>query len=262
MNAFTNAPSTWDYIPRALAVLISRLCTADSAILVVFRGSLLLYYTLLVEYCCTSSISGICTAGTAKYWQYLVRLVLRVLRIHEVVPKYSHYAQYAGSMKYISTICLCTAVSHFTADSIHCSRIVPRMGVEENYFRGGELEYLEHWQYFGSICCEHSKYRRVQHPSIPTTSDVCAAGTVCCARDFVLLIILPVRAVFGPSVLVLLMYSQYSQYYGLQYYSITLSTRATQYMYSILRAYLENLLRRRMLLSLLLLLLPLWRLCR
>ena len=190
--------------PRVLAVLISRLCTADSAILVVFQGSLLLYYILLVEYCCTSSISGICTAGTAKYRQYLVRLVLRVLRIHEVVPKYSHYAQYAGSMKYISTICLCTAVSHFTADSIHCSRIVPRMGVEENYFRGGELEYLEHWQYFGSICCEHSKYRRVQHPSIPTTSDVCAAGTVCCARDFVLLIILPVRAVFGPSVLVLL----------------------------------------------------------
>ena len=32
-------------IPRVLAVLISRLCTADSAILVVFRSSLLLYYT-------------------------------------------------------------------------------------------------------------------------------------------------------------------------------------------------------------------------
>ena len=34
-------------IPRVLAVvLLSRLCTADSAILVLFRGSLLLYYTL------------------------------------------------------------------------------------------------------------------------------------------------------------------------------------------------------------------------
>ena len=103
-------------IPRVLAVLISRLCTADSAILVVFRGSLLLYYTLLVEYCCTSSISGICTAGTAKYWQYFVRLVLRVLvlralRVLGVVPKYSQKAQYTGSMRYIPTIYLCTAVS-------------------------------------------------------------------------------------------------------------------------------------------------------
>ena len=105
-------------IPRVLAVLISRLCTADSAILVVFRGSLLLYYTLLVEYCCTSSISGICTAGTAKYWQYFVRLVLRemVLRVLRVlgvltVPKYFQYSQYTGSMKYISTVYLCTAVS-------------------------------------------------------------------------------------------------------------------------------------------------------
>ena len=103
-------------IPRALAVLISILCTADSAILVVFRDSLLLYYTLLVEHCCTSSNSGICTAGTAKYWQYFVRLVLRVLvlrvlRAHGVVPKYSQYAQYTGSMKYIFTNYLCTAVS-------------------------------------------------------------------------------------------------------------------------------------------------------
>ena len=75
-----------------------------SAILVVFRGSLILYYTLLVEYCCTSSISGICTAGTAKYWQYFVRLVLRVLRVLGVVPKRFQYAQYAGSMKYIPDI--------------------------------------------------------------------------------------------------------------------------------------------------------------
>ena len=64
MNAFTDAPSTWGnrnyfrekivQIPRVLAVLILRLCTADSAIPVVFRGSILLHYTLLVEYCCTS----------------------------------------------------------------------------------------------------------------------------------------------------------------------------------------------------------------
>ena len=26
--------------------------------------------------------------------------------------------------------------------------MVPRMGVEANYFRGGELEYLEYCQYF------------------------------------------------------------------------------------------------------------------
>ena len=64
-----------------------------------------------------------------------------------------------------------------------------------------------------------------------------------------------------PSV-VLLIYSQYSLYFGLQYYSSTLSIRSTRYMYSILWAYLQHLLRRwRLLLLLLLLLLPLWRLC-
>ena len=40
--------------------------------------------------------------------------------------------------------------------------------------------------------------------STPTTSDVCTAGTACCTRGSVLLIILPVLAVFGPSVVVLL----------------------------------------------------------
>ena len=40
--------------------------------------------------------------------------------------------------------------------------------------------------------------------STPTISDVCTAGTACCTRGSVLLIILPVLAVFGPSVLVLL----------------------------------------------------------
>ena len=65
MKAFTNAPSTWEHrkiYPRentsdtastrstCVEIMYS---TADSAILVVFRGSLLLYYTLLVEYCCT-----------------------------------------------------------------------------------------------------------------------------------------------------------------------------------------------------------------
>ena len=69
------------HIPRVPAVLISRLCTSDSAILVVFRGSLLLYYTLLVEYCCTSSIAATCTTGTAKYWRYFVRLVLLLLQL-------------------------------------------------------------------------------------------------------------------------------------------------------------------------------------
>ena len=70
-----------------------RLGTADSAIVLVFRRSLQLYYILLVEYSYTSSISGICPAGTAKYCQYFVRLllrvlVLRVLRVLGVVPKY------------------------------------------------------------------------------------------------------------------------------------------------------------------------------
>ena len=71
---------------------------------------------------------------------------------------------------------------------------------------GWELEYSEYWRYFGSICCEHSKYLRVQHSyrlSTPAISDVCTAGSAC-TRGSVLLIILPV-AVFGPSVVLLLM---------------------------------------------------------
>ena len=82
-------------IPRVLAVLISRLGTTDSVIVLVFRRSLqLLYYTLLVEYCYALSISGICSAGTAKYRQHFVLLllrvlVLRILRVLGVVPKYS-----------------------------------------------------------------------------------------------------------------------------------------------------------------------------
>ena len=66
-----------------------------------------------------------------------------------------------------------------------------------------------------------------------------------------------------PSV-VLLKYSQYSLYCGLQYFSNTLSTRSTKNCtrYSIFRAYLEHLLRRRLLLLLLLLVLRhLWRPC-
>ena len=62
------------------------------------------------------------------------------------------------------------------------------------------------------------------------------------------------------SSVVMLTYSQYSQYYGLQCYSKTLSTRSTKSIYSILQAYMEHLLQRRLLLFLLLLL-PLWRLC-
>ena len=80
MNAFTDAPSTWEYrkvFPRentsdtaSTRSTYFEIVYCGSAILVVFRGSLILYYTLLVEYCCTSSISGICTAGTAKYCGY------------------------------------------------------------------------------------------------------------------------------------------------------------------------------------------------
>ena len=40
--------------------------------------------------------------------------------------------------------------------------------------------------------------------STPTISDVCTAGAACCIRGSVLLITLPVLAVFEPSVLVLL----------------------------------------------------------
>ena len=84
-NAFIDAPSTWEYwkvfsrenasdaASTRSTVHISKLCTADCVILVVFRGSRVLHTMICLWntwYYCTSSISAICTAGTAKCSEY------------------------------------------------------------------------------------------------------------------------------------------------------------------------------------------------
>ena len=72
-------------------------------------------------------------------------------------------------------------------------------------FEGGTR--VQHWQYFEGICCGTRNiygFNPLDTVSTSTISDVYTAGTACCTRGFVLLIILPVLAVFGPSVLVLL----------------------------------------------------------
>ena len=56
-------------IPRVLAVLISRLCTADGAIPVVFRGSLLLHYQVYSAY------------GILLYFKYLRDLYCRYCQV-------------------------------------------------------------------------------------------------------------------------------------------------------------------------------------
>ena len=67
-------------------------CTADTARLAVFRGSLLHQLWILPV---LQNISGFCIAGIAG------TASTRVLG----VPKYSEHEQYTGSVKYISTVC-------------------------------------------------------------------------------------------------------------------------------------------------------------
>ena len=96
---------------------------------------------------------------------------------------------------------------YFIADSIQCSRMVPRMGLEANYFRGGNSSTWSAGSISGIYAASTrniSGFNTLDTLSTPTISDVCTAGTACCTRGSVLLIILPALAVFGPSLLVLL----------------------------------------------------------
>ena len=158
-------------IPRVLAVLISRFCTAGSVILVVFWGSLILIlmlYILLVEYCCISSISGICTAGTAKYLQYFVRLVLpvlalRVLRVLGVVPTYQVLSKCAVYWKYEVYFDHLSVHRRFD-NSIHIllQTAFTDGPTNENWSKlplGGKLEYLR----VPAVFREYSQYLQVQH---------------------------------------------------------------------------------------------------
>ena len=107
-------------IPRVLAVLILRLCTACSAIPVVFRGSLLLHYTLLVEYCSTSKhlrdlYCGYCqvlavfrpvgTASTGTASTASTRSSAKILSICVVYWKYEvHFYQLSVHRRFDNSI--------------------------------------------------------------------------------------------------------------------------------------------------------------
>ena len=101
------------------------LCTAVSIISSVFYCR---QHSLLADGPTNGSWSKLLSGGELEYlyWQYLVRLllrvmVLRVLRVLGVVPKYFQQAQYSGNMRCIPTIYLRTAVSifhpHFIAEN-------------------------------------------------------------------------------------------------------------------------------------------------
>ena len=77
------------------------------------------------------------------------------------------YAQCTGNVNYIPTIYLRTAVS-IVSSAFYCKQHSLLTDGRTNGSRSkilscGELVYLEYWQYFESIRCEHSKYLRVQH---------------------------------------------------------------------------------------------------
>ena len=129
--------------------LFRDLCTAGSAILVVFRGSILLCYTLLMEYCCTSRNSGTCTAGT-KYWQYFVRLalrvlVLRVLRVLGVVSKCCQYPDHLSVHRRFDNFIRILLLTAFTVHGWSHEWELNKL------LSGGKLQYFDYWQYFGNM---------------------------------------------------------------------------------------------------------------
>ena len=120
-------------------------------------------------------------------------------------------------MKYIPTIYLCAAVP-IISSAFYIRQRPPLTDCPTNwssskFLSGGELEYFEYWQYFDSICCEHSKHVRVQHSRYSWVLQP--------FRTFVLRVLLVVLGVLYYS-----SYSQYSQYLGLQYLYCSYSQHA------------------------------------
>ena len=106
----------------------------------------------------------------------------------------------------------------------HCSaqnhsQMVPPVGVGENYFRWGQLEYFKHWQCFGNMYCEYSQYLEVLYHGYflyPSTSYFDAAGTY-------LPVLSGFRAAHTLSILRVVGSSRYSLYVGRQYVNSMLS---------------------------------------
>ena len=110
------------------------------------------------------------------------------------------------------------------------SQTVPRVLVGSNYFRGEQLEYVEYRQNCGSIYCEYSQYI----PGFCTADTLYSPSisgfdtAVTPVHAVLLLLILPVLAVFGPSYFRIL---PYSQYFGVRYcgYSLYLKYLGVRY---------------------------------
>ena len=125
-------------------------------------------------------------------------------------------------MKYILTIYLCTAVLTISS-AFYCRhhsllRMVPRMGVEANYFRGGTRVLR--------VLAVFREYM-LQALEISTGSTLLTPGALQPFRMFVLLAL---------GVLYYSSYSQYWQYLGLQYSSCSYSQYA-QYLGHHVREY-------------------------
>ena len=147
-----------------------------------------------------------------KYWQYFVWLVLRVLvlwalRVLGVVRKCFQYAQYTGSIKYFSTISLCTAVSISSSAFYYSQHSLftdgPTKGSWTKFLSGGKHEYLEYW-----LLCREYMLRALE---IFTGLTLLILWVLQPLLMFVLRVLLVVHGVLYCS-----SFCQSSQYLGLQ----------------------------------------------
>ena len=83
-----------------------------------------------VEYfCCTSSTSAYCTAGTAKYWQHLVRWYYEYSEYQNAQHAQCMYSEHKVCPWYVHTSAICAPFS-MSSSPLYCrnhSRMVPRV---------------------------------------------------------------------------------------------------------------------------------------
>ena len=121
----------------------------DTSGLAVFRGSLL--WILPVVQVFRGSVLGYC-----KYCQDYVRWYCS----HSEYSQYHKLSICPVYEVYFGHLCTVLITSCPLFFRKH-SQMVPRAEVGENYFRWGQLEYLEYRQYFEIMYCEYSQYFEV-----------------------------------------------------------------------------------------------------
>ena len=178
MNAFIDARSTWEYSER-------KYIRYREYSQYIFRDCVL----RIVSYWSTRTISGFTSTVlysacgillNFKYFRDLYCGYFQVLAVFRPVGTAStDTASTASTRSSTKLLSICAVYweyeGYFDHISVHRRfnnfiRILlqtaftdgPTDGSWSKLLSGGELEYLEYWQYFGSICCEHSKYLRVQ----------------------------------------------------------------------------------------------------